>query len=416
MLKDIFENKKGIKTNPKNKKDDVMPFQLKGELTITAEKNGEVIHYDKGHNVVTVWAKHATMHLLTSESFSTHGTVLEETGEELVYSSRSIADGDHQEGILNADGTLISGDQYLGDNSDYYDAGLTQHKHFNKPANLNVEGAVGDSAGVDGFIFPFFPTKMLFGTGIEFSAWDSVSAAGRDGADTDITSYVHAKNGSWNLSDFNTHVDDLTNYYSNIWNEDTKKLVPARTVNDVYSGVIAGASPTEFDFGIPGAIKDATYRGTSESHKLEMVDGKQFASGSFRGIGRPSFIYTTRNRFMKEGSEVRLQVGSTVGTGDLESKITFTVVMPEQPTGEFYPYNGYTLKMAGLFADSRMLLGNYVPQDDFITAPTTTDFTENEYSNYQKMPGGLIWAKRKIAPIYKSHDVKITAQWTIYLP
>lgn len=415
MLKDILKNKVGVKTS--GKKDDLMPFQLKGKLTITGEKNGEVFHYDEGHNVVTVWAKHATMHLLTSESFSTHGTIpIEPTDPngEQKYSARSIIGADHQEGILNADGTLVSGDQYLADNSDYYDEGLTQHKHFTKPANLSVDSNVGDE--ITNFIFPFFPTKMLFGTGVEFKDWTSVSAAGRDGADTDITSYVHAKNGSWDQSDFNTRVDDLTNYYSNIWDADNFKLTQARTVNDVYSGVIAGASPTEFDFGIPGAIKDATYRGVTDAHKLEIIDGKQFATGSYRGIGRPSFIYCTRNRFMKEGSEVRLQSGSTAGTEDLESKITFTVVMPEQPTGEFYPYNGYTLKMAGLFADARMLLGNHVPEGSWPGAPTPTDVTENEFSNYKKMPGGIVWAKRKIAPIYKSHDVKITAQWTIYLP
>jgi hypothetical protein len=354
------------------------------------------------------------MHLLTSETFSTHGTVLDETGSELVYSSRSIVNNDHQEGIKNADGTLVSGDQYLGGNDDYYDSLNGYHKHFNRPANLDVSPSSGDAA--TDFIFPFFPTKMLFGTGVEFASWDDVRAAGRDGAETDITSYLHPKNGGWDETSFNMNISNITNYYSNIWNQVDKELTKARTVNDVYSGVVAGATPSEEDFGIPGAIKDATYRGAGEGNKLETVDGKQFATGSYRGIGRPSYIFCTRNRFMKEGSEVRLQTGSTAGTTDLESKITFSVVMPEQTTGEFYPYNGYTLKIAGLFADARMLLGNFVPQDNYVSAPTESDLTENEYANYMKQPGGIMWAKRKIAPIYKSHDVKITAQWTIYLP
>ena len=415
MLKDILNNKMSIRPTKKSKKDEeLMPFKLKGKLTIIGEKNGEVFHYDEGDNVVTIWAKHATMHLLTSESFSTHGTVLDPTQTEYVYSSRSIADIDHQAGILNADGSLVSGSQYLGDNSEYYDSGQGAHKHFNRPNNLVVDDAVGDSPS--NFIFPFFPTKMLFGTGVEYVNWDAVRAAGRDGAETDITSYVHPKNGGWDNNSFNDRIDDITNYYSNVWDQNNKVLTPARTVNDVYSGILAGATPTEQDFGLPGAIKDATYRGSTEAFKLETIDGKQFATGSYRGIGRPSYIYCTRNRFMKEGSEVRLQTGSTSGTEDLESKITFTVVMPEQPTGEFYPYNGYTLKIAGLFADARMLLGNKLPVDDYVGTPTETDLTENEFANYQKMPGGIMWAKRKIAPIYKSHDVKITAQWTIYLP
>lgn len=415
MLKDIINNNLNIRSTKKSKKDEeLMPFNLKGKLTIIGERDGEVFHYDEGDNVVTIWAKHATMHLLTSETFSTHGTVLDPTQTELVYSSRSIADIDHQAGLLNADGTLVSGDQYLGGNQDYYDTGMSQLKHFNKPANLNVDSSVGDMTS--GFIFPFFPTKMLFGTGVEYPNWDAVRAAGRDGAETDITSYVHPKNGGWDQSSFDDRIDDVVNYYSNIWDETEKELTPARTLNDVYSGVLSGATPSELDFGIPGAIKDSEYRTTSDSFKLETIDGKQFAAGSFRGVGRPSYIYCTRNRFMKEGSEVRLQTGSTSGTEDLESKITFSVVLPEQPTGEFYPYNGYTLKIAGLFADARMLLGNKEPQDDFVSQPTETDLTENEYANYKKMPGGIMWAKRKIAPIYKSHDVKITAQWTIYLP
>jgi len=415
MLKDILKNKMGIRaTNKTKEQEELMPFNLKGKLTIIAEKDGEVFHYDEGSNVVTIWAKHATMHLLTSETYSTHGNIVEPVESEIVYSSRSILDADHQDGLLNADGSLISGDQYFGDNIDYYDSGNGFHSHLNRPANLNIDGSVGDTA--NGFIFPFFPTKMLFGTGVEYANWDAVRAAGRDGAATDITSYVHPKNGGWDQSTFDDKIGNAVNYYSNAWDQGTKELIKARTVNDVYSGVVSGATPSEEDFGIPGAIKDAEYRQSTETSKLETIDGKQFATGAYRGVGRPSYIYCTRNRFMKEGAEVRLQTGSTTGTEDLESKITFTVVMPEQPTGEFYPYNGYTLKIAGLFADARMLLGNKAPIDDYTTAPTETDLTENEYSNYKKMPGGIMWAKRKIAPIYKSHDVKITAQWTIYLP
>lgn len=417
MLKDILK----LRTNkPKKGNSDQMPLKLKGRLSITAERNGEVIHYDEGHNVVTVWAKHATMHLLNGENYSTHGDIIDsDDGVTMRYSSRSIDPTEHVAGLNNIDGTVVSEQQYLGDNDDYYDTGLFQHKHFSKPSNLSPDTLIGDNPST-GFKFPFFPTKMLFGTGVEFTSWDEVILAGRDGAITDITSYMHPKNGGWTEADFNDLLNtntDPTNYYSNVWDAVEKKLTPARTVNDVYSGVIAGSSPIETDFGIPGAIKDATYRGTGETGvKLEEVEGKQFAKESYRGIGKPAYIYVKRDRFMKEGAEVRLQVGTTPETLDLESKITYTTVLPEQPTGEFNPYNGYTLKMAGLFCDARMLLGNFVPENDYPSAPSETDLTGNEYSNYKKMPGGIMFAKRKIAPIYKSHDVKITAQWTIYLP
>ena len=384
-----------------------MMHNFRGELKIWGEKDGKVVHYDEGHNVVTIWAKHATMHLLTSEAFSTHGTV---GTSPAVYSKRSKNPADHVYGALNRDGTLISGEQYLGDNNNY-------NKYWVEPANLVANAGIGDSS--DGFEYPFFPTKMLFGTGVEYASWGGVVAAGRDGDSTDITSYKNAKNGGWtglpiaggSTIDFDQSISDPANYYSNNYDSINKVLIPTRTVNDVYEGILAGSSPTETDFGIPGAIKDATYDGTNMLTKLEAIDGKYFAKKQYDGIGRPSFIYCNRvTRFMGSGSEVNLAVGTTSGTTDLESKITFTVVMPEQAGGEFYPYNGHTLKMAGLFADARMVLGNTLP----IGNPAT-DGSPGEFANYQTMPGGIMWAKRKIAPIYKSHDVKITAQWTIYL-
>jgi len=412
MLKDILE--KNINFIKSRDKDESAPFQFKGKLVITGEKNGEIFHRDEGDNVVTIWAKHATMHLLTSESYSSHGNKIDADGTTKVFSSRSINDADHALEVLNADGTMMSDEQYLGDNTNYYASGY--HKHLTRPANMVLDSSGGDDISNGGFQYPFFPTKMLFGTGVEYANWAAVAAAGRNGADSDITSYAHPKNGSWNQTDFDNLISESSNYYSDGWDEGTKNLIRSRTVNDVYSGVLSGSTPVETDHAVIGAIKDATYRGVADSAKLEVVDGKSFARGSYRGIGRPAFVYAKRGRFFREGSEASLTAGSTSGTLSLESKITFSVVLPEQPSGAFYPYNGYTLKMAGLFCDARMLLGNSIPIGDYISTPTPTDLTDQEYANYQKMPAGIMWAKRKIAPIYKSHDVKVTAQWTIYLP
>ncbi len=398
MLKDI------LKPRRKQNASDKMPLKLKGRLTIKAERNGEVIHYDEGDNVVTVWAKHATMHLLSSESFSSHGNV-NDSGT-MVYSSRSITPADHALLTDNVDGTLISEEQYLGDNTQYYG---TSHKYLSKADNLDVADPTDDSTNFD---YSFFPTKMLFGTGVEYSSWADVTSDGKDGDASDITSYQHVKNGGWNQTSFETLLStDPTNYYSNIW--DGSELTPARTVNDVYSGVSAGTDPTETDFGIPGAIKDCTFRGgsTETTNKLLAdANGNLFAKDSYRGIGRPSFVYATRGRFMDEDSEVKLSVGSSAGTENLESKITFTVVLPEQEDGEFYPYNGYTLKLAGLFCDARMLLGNSIPDG------SAGDEHADEEDNYKKMPAGIMFAKRKISPIFKSADIRITASWSVYLP
>lgn len=423
MLKDkIDENFKEISKDKENDMKEDMGMKFRGELEIWAYKNGELIHHDTGDNIVTKWAKHATMHMLTSESYSTHGDRTLNTIT--AFSKRSIGVGDHIADNNNNDGSMISDAQYLGDNADYYDSlgasGTPQYKYWTSPnVDLvpssispvfdNTSFAVDDKA----FQYPFFPTKMLFGTGIEYATWADVITDGRDGSGQD--GYGHVSNGSWSQVSFDDSVDTNTNYYSAIWNGTTYELTPTRTVNDIYSAALTSAeNPMNDDnFAVKGAIKDATFNGTNGGTVLADVDGKSFATGIYRGIGRPSFIYAKRNARYMEGGEAELEFGETVGTEDLESKITYTVVMPEQSSaGEFYPYNGYTLKVAGLFADAALLLKNSVPADEADNDDVTTQL---EYTNYQQQPSGILWATRNIAPIFKSHDTKIIAQWTIYL-
>lgn len=381
MIKDIFKNE-----------EDNMGFNLKGKLVITAERNGVEVHRDEGDNVVTVFAKHAFMHLLTSESFTTHGnTIYSGTTK---YSGRTSSLGHSI--TENIDGTLISSGQYLANNDNYF--ANTEYSYLTKPPTT-LTHTTGDQP--PDFIFPFFPTKMLFGTGKEYTSWENIPEEYK-GSSSDINSYASMNNGSWNQTSFNLGIDNLYNYYSNNWN--VSSLVQARTVNDISSGVLA-ETPDMNHFGVTGAIKDATYNNTSEAGtKLITSSGKLFARDSYRGIGRPSFIYARRNRFFESTSETKLSLGTLEGQENSENKIIFTVVMPEQVNGEFYPYNGYILKQAGLFCDARMVLGNVIPSAG---APL---------NNYNKMPCGIMWAKRNIATIYKTHDLKVIATWTIYLP
>ncbi|RLD63990.1 MAG: hypothetical protein DRJ01_02235 [Bacteroidetes bacterium] len=409
MLKDdIAETVKELEAEAQRKDNnmDDMNMQFKGELEIWGlDKDGKIYHHDKQHNVVTNWAKHATMHLMTGEVYTTHGDrVVNGFGAR---SRRSPVSLDHSN-TANVDGTLISNEQYLGDNSSY-------EKYWSLPNTAEYPPSAGlDDNIVDGYVYPFFPTKMLFGTGIEYRSWQDVSDDERAGSDQG--GYGNASNGSWDQPTFEefiiTNPND-ENFYSNYWDGAAFELSKTRTVNDVYSAALSDEdNPVDEDsFGVKGAIKNATYNGTNG---ITVLTGSApfFATGSYRGIGQPSFIYARRDlRFMQD-SEAKLEMGLIAGTEHLESKITFTVIMPKQEAGEFYPYNGYTLKVAGLFADSAMLLRNTVPADNGDNDDTTTQL---EYSSYQKMPGGLMWATRNIAPIFKSHDSTIIAQWSVYL-
>lgn len=425
MLKDLIQRRIDKKYGK-----DFFNLELYGELEIIGKKDGEVFHYDKSHNAITVWTKHVMMHLLTGEIFSTHGNKAEQINDGGsavdVYSGRLHPSANHSftsSPKVNTDGTLISGEPYFTDNESYNwwmvpnpgtvftDIGGSTAEDRDLDPSSAAE--IGDDIGVftdhTAFRYPFFPTKMLFGTGVEYDSWASIPDENK-GAGED--SYEDESNGGWTESTFNDYLTTgsvaETNYYSNNWDSGAGYLKRTRTVNDVYSGVLT-TDPAETDFGISGAIKDGTYTDDDQTTKIDDSSGNEFLSGSYRGIGRPCFVYVTRaSRFMQDNSDIALTLGSTTETEEMESKITFSVTLPSQSGGEFYPYNGYTLKEAGLFCDARMLLGNTEPDG------SASDEHEDEQENYLKMPGGIMLAKRNIYPIFKSHAVEITAKWTIY--
>jgi len=353
---------------------DKFPFNLRGELEIIGKEHGKIFHYEKQHNTITIWAKHALMHLLTGEIFSKYGK----------QRSTSLSDHSDTGTYINNDGTVISGEQYF--------AAPTfpgTYGWFSRPIQ-------GDSLT---YLYPYFPVKMLFGTGFEWKSWTDI------GDSAYYSSYIGS---GWAQSVFDSNISNSSNDYSNIYSGDT--LFKTRTMNDIYSAFLT-TTIQDTDFGIPGAIKNGIYKNSvGDTGKIEQISGNYFSKKAYQGIGSPTFIYGKReNRYNQQGSEVALDWDSNV-----ENKITFTVVLPEQTganAGIFYPYNGFTLKVAGLFCDSRFQLADTVPAND----AESDDSGLTEFDNYTKMPYGITFAKRNISPITKSHSISVTARWSIYL-
>jgi hypothetical protein len=372
IIKNLRRDKESFLSEFK-KKDRI---DMYGEVEVFGFENGKQFHYDFGENTITVWAKHATMHLLTGESFSSYGA------------SRSTSGSDHNDSshpYINNDGTLVSGRQY-----------------FAAPTFPGTNGWWSRPNSGDSLthLYPYFPTKMLFGTGFEWNDWDDISS-------TYKTEYI---SDGWAESDFDANISDVANVYSSLYDSSGDSLYPAKSMNDIYSDALS-STIGDTSFAVKGAIKDCLYNSESgDSTNLELVGGNYFPKKSFAGIGRPAFIYTRRSsRFYQTGAEIALNWDSNV-----ENKITYTATMPEQTgtnAGIFYPYNGYILKEAGLFCDAKFFLNNTVPASD----SASDDSGNREFDNYSSMPYGMMVAKKYISPITKSHSVSISVRWTIYL-
>ena len=379
MLADIIKNNFYYLVDMKKGSDKMYP--IRGELEITASRNGKIFYYDKGPNTVTMYGKHVMMHILTGESFSMYGK------------QRSWSSADHKVSAtpgspaFNNDGTEVSNEQHF---TSFYFPGTMG---WWSKGDSNIPSA-------SSYIYPYFPTKVLFGTGFEYPSYASMPA--------DFQTVYPSAIWSW------TNNGSAFNDYSASWGPVGDSISKCKTMNDIYSTTLTTPVITDADLGVPGAIKSGLYeslQGDSVLYgKIESIGGNYFSQKPYWGIGHPAFVYCKREtRFYQAGSEVSLDFDVNV-----ENKVTYSATLPEQTgtnAGVFYPYNGFVLKVAGLFCDSRFFLRNTVP----VSTATSDDAALMEYKNYIKMPHGIMVAKRYIAPITKSHDVSITCRWTLYI-
>lgn len=381
---------------------------FRGEVEVKAWRNGELFYHDGGSNTVTIWSRHANIHLLSGMQYSLDGNTISPApgGEthDTRFTCRPAASGDHTAAI-NMDGYLISGEQYFWDYATF---------------TTNCLNPVVPHNGQE--IYPFFPTKMLFGTGREYTNWTGGVAGDDRPVPAEFQSVLSAPppdGYDYTQASFDALISSRHNYYSNIRpTSDPTTLKNARTVNDIYNGPLTEASVPiaafESDYGVDGAIKNSgIYQASNSTTLLNLLDttdteawdaGNKVIKPRYRGVGYPAFIYCKR----KIGSSEIAVIPDDAK--DFNNRITFTVVMPEQtivdPIG-FYPYNDWTIKEAGLFCDSRL-----VRKTESGNPPSPG---EDGYAQYNCMPNGIMMAKRKITPITKTADVKISVTWSLFL-
>ena len=442
MIKDKLTE--AIKTSLENIKngDEHIPLNMRGELeVIVRDRDGNVISYERGHNQVTNLAKMTIIHLLAGEigvvdgpiystlnshSNSLRGLSLSE-GTPIV---QSFTPGNHTVST-NADGQLVSEMQYFYDGSSVLDEGSGR--------NL-LSQVMPTVVGGNNVVFNF-PTKMLFGTGLEAANADDMSSSYQSDFDTSITSSSIYRLNGWAtdpassdpvFENVNITTDDdaaktaekLTNWYSN-------SAYRCRTFQPASTNPIQ-ADPNATDVSIKGAIKNSYITSTSDTGKYNPTT--KMAYPTYRGMGYPCFIYARRstNSFYNpdEGNaETHYQMNSVLGTNPYETQLTYSVIMPAQPVNStdvstFYPYNGWILRQAGLFCDARYKLrseevgdGRQEYKETSFVDKVNGDATDSDSAKTYRdsVCGQMLFTRNLSSPILKTADTQVEFKWHIFV-
>ena len=411
MLKDLFN-----KFKPKQEKDPINLnifdgfVDIKGYKVIDGKK--KLVYHDCGDNVVTDWMRHAIMVMLTGSVFSSNGnsTVTDPRAS----SSRTTAVAFSMPGQTNQYHSAKS-ESSSGKNLDGYILNGSQY-FFNASS---ITDKYSKSSMADN-IYALFPTKVLFGTGKEYSSWQVLQSENEVANATWYTEMLNSFGGDLTTAknNFDTNIDLSCNIFSgsiskNIYTGNGA-ITKARTVNDPdsSSNIITTTSTMNKNYGVVGAIK-TVYFEEADNDLLQTTltqEGKLLKPIN-RGIGRPCFIYfNTPQRDNKvyegwdqpEAAEVSL---SKDASANYLNKITFNITMPSQDAtsnsiGAYYPYNGYTLKQMGLYNDAHLTT----------TTNASNDLTSYPYNNMQC---GMLLAIKNITAFQKNADTEIRLQWTL---
>lgn len=419
MLKDLFKKKN------KDLKETIAKSLMDGYVDIKAYKhdkdgNKTMVYHDTGDNTITDWMRHAIMLMLSGYSLSYNGNNVIDGFESakdkdqiskpnLSYHSSSENKG------YNKDGYCLNGEQYLweGENS-----------------NIGYPVVGNPDFYADGREqYSLFPTKVLLGTGCEYTDWQSLKDANEEENATWYTNMINTYgDGDVIVAEraFNSMLglesdDDIcqSNQYSGTIGlqglySGSGSLVRAITVNDPDNTTnVSSSAEMSKRYGVVGAIKtiycpdDAS--DCSDYLEETISDSGRLIKGKYRGAGRPCFIYFNRSSQTTQSkldwdevtSDISVQRDSS---SNYLNRITFRVVIPAQSSGtgavgEYSPFNGYTFKQIGLFNDALI--------------NTTSDKNNLKTKQASNMPCGMMLAVKNIQNFTKTADESIEFTWTL---
>lgn len=438
------------------KGDDHIPIGMRGELeVIVKDRDGNIKSYERDHNQVTKLAKMALLHLLAGE-IGTHDSDVYSVPEGTGINGRRVYAIDNGEApspgtkivsyftpenhttTQNLDGQMVSG-------LPYFFSGTDVQNNTNKSTKLSQVAPFSEVFDGGKHLSFNFPTKMLFGTGLEDHDLTSVIQTYTTDFGTSLSSAAilvlngySASYNSGNLSEdfFKGCSSDTTvssydisqdKRLSNWYSADAYRC---RTLQPASTNAMK-TNPTSDDTALKGAIKNCFIESTSDDSLYNPTT--KMAMAPYRGYGYPCFIYATRSTdsFYKNedgNREVYYGLNDALGSSVYETEVTYTVVMPAQPVASnniatFYPYNGWVLRQAGLFCDSRYKIRT-VPDNDatlgestFISRIQSSDpgQSNNAHTYRDSVGGQMLFTRNLSSPILKTADDEVTFIWHIFI-
>ena len=418
MLKDLF------KKQQKNKKKDFINSIADGYVDVKAYKHGEngekkLIYHNTGDNTITDWMRQAIMLILSGYPLSYSGN------NKIDVSTESKADADqisrpnplYHEDNNNADGYCLNGEQYL----------WNKNKLKDYPVRLNDEYVSQSNSGnSDNTMYALFPTKILLGTGCEYTDWQSLKDENEEENETwyhnRISEYGEGEE-SIAEQNFNALVGESdndeapSNRYSGTVSiqgiySGSGNICRAVTVNDPDTTTnVSSSADMSKRYGVVGAIKTLYCPNEADDCtgylKTTVDDSGRLLKGKYRGAGRPCFIYFNRTNSMRDKykfdwdevtSDISVQRDNATA---YLNRLTFRVVIPAQSSGtgavgEYNPFNGYVFKQVGLFNDAYF--------------KTTSEMDLGAAGN---MPCGMMLAVKNIQNFTKTADESIEFTWTL---
>lgn len=386
---------------------------------VDKDNNLKLVYHDTGDNSVTVWAKQVILEALCGRIMSKNGSEggIDSSNNKIILPTKMDVDGHTKS--TNKDGYCLNSTEYQ------YKFEMTDE--LRKQLEANFQPFYNDDNNDDEYKYAMYPTKVIFGTGKEYSNFEEINnEIGSVWWNNIVEDY-----GAGDSQEAQKQIDNLIDSNLNLYSaRDSSHNKQAGEINNNIlldktitlnaqdnSSVINNPAELFYRFGVEGAIKtlylpgnnvaleeiksvDSTINDFENLLNTVTSDSGRLLRSNFRGVGFPCFIYFSRKADddTKPVNIITLKKENTV-TSKAKNLLTFTMYMPSQKENEYYPYNGYLLKEVGLFNDSYL--------------QSTGNGGGADYTLKELMPGGTMLAIKNIAPFTKTAENIITLTWTL---